>query len=223
MVYTFKFYVNNELYFAARMKKQECIARTKAGTQCRHIVNIGQPFCYQHITPIMHLKIKPSTLPNTGKGLFAWWPQAPRREVFPIGEKICDYDGEFLDKRKLDNRYGDFTAPYAIAVREGRTPRYEDAALHRGIGSLANHNTPENVNAEFVIKRLRGRNHSIYLRATRPIYHGDEIFVDYGLDYLFYEPTRHTESGNLLRYNYIQGVREGNTVNRVNRVLRYPV
>lgn len=217
MVYTFKFYVNNQLYFASRMKKQECIAKTKKGTQCRHIVNIGQPFCYQHITSSMNLKIKPSTLPNGGKGLFAWSPQTPF--VFDKDDIICEYDGEFISRSTLDNRYGEYTAPYAIAIRTGNNPRYEDAALHRGIGSLANHNTPQYVNAKFVIKKLQRKNHSIYLKATRRILHGEEIFVDYGLDYLFYEPTKHTESGNPLRYDYNQGDKVG--LKTRNNVLHY--
>lgn len=67
MVYTFKFYVHNDLYFASPMNSQKCLAHTKKGARCRHNVYIGQPYCYQHIVPYMHLKIKPSTIPNSGK------------------------------------------------------------------------------------------------------------------------------------------------------------
>lgn len=214
MVYTFKFYVNNDLYFASPMEKRECVGRTKSGARCLRNVFIGQPYCFQHMVPNLHLKIKPSTLPNAGKGLFAWFPQAPNHIVFQRNQQICDYEGEFIDKTKLNNRYGEYTAPYAIAVREGTNPRYEDAALHRGIGSLANHNTRRHINASFVVKRLDGRNHHIALKAIRPISHGDEIFVDYGAAYLFHEPTTHTQTGNLLRWNYFKG----NPIDRRNNI-----
>ena len=43
-------------------------------------------------------------------------------------------------------------------------------------------------NARFVIKRMNGRNHHIALKAIRNIRNGQEIFVDYGLDYILNEP-----------------------------------
>ena len=154
---------------------------------------------------IYAFKNKPSTIPNSGKGLFAWNPNAPNNIVFKKNEEICNYNGELIDKTQLENRYGEYTAPYGIEVKGGANPIYEDGALTRGIGTIANHKKGRNANAHFVIKKLNHRNHHIALKAIRPILHGEEVFVDYGRDYLFSEGTKHIDSANTLRYNYIYG------------------
>jgi len=187
MVYRFRFFVHNDIYFMGQLECARCIAISKNGNECRRKVCIGMPYCWQHLLSVKHLKIKPSTEEDAGKGLFAINPQQRQNAiVFQTNAEICNYYGEFIDLDTLENRYGDYTAPYTIQVKKNE--RYEDAALHRGIGSLANHSL-NNANVSFHIKRVAGRNHHVVLKALRPIRNGEEIFINYGNEYLFYEPT----------------------------------
>jgi hypothetical protein len=33
---------------------------------------MATPYCFSHLPEYLHLKVKPSTIPNAGKGLFAF-------------------------------------------------------------------------------------------------------------------------------------------------------
>jgi hypothetical protein len=151
-------------------------------------VCIGTPLCWQHLLSQMNLRIKPS-VNGPGKGLFAMMPRqnddGPRRLVFKQNDYICDYGGEKITKRELDARYGNYTAPYALFVRQrkGKGGHYVNAACMRGVGAMANHANAARANA-----RLAPMGASGALKATKPIYEGDEILVDYGSEYGFQEP-----------------------------------
>ena len=110
------------------------------------------------------------------------------------GDTICPYNGQVINTHQLEQRYGEQTAPYAIRVKDNK---YEDAALQRGIGSLANHKPRAQSNTEFVVSRDH-----INLRATKNIRNGQELFVSYGNDYHFNEPGVHTTT-NRSKYHYV--------------------
>ena len=131
---------------------------------------------------LKHLKIQPSTIANTGKGLFAIdKTKRPNAVLFHQNAVICEYNGEIIDRNELNQRYNYHTAPYAIRIHRNR---FEDGALQRGIAGLANHKTVENCNAVFRPFKANGKYH-MRLVAIKPIRNGDEIFADYGDDYIF--------------------------------------
>ena len=127
----------------------------------------------------VQIKIKKSTLPDAGKGLFAMNKQKePNEIIFRQGDTIIPYSGEKkLTNQELSNRYGDYTAPYGVQYANNNN---EDAACKRGVGSLANRNVGNLNNARLLPNR---RNGSIFLRATKNIRNNNEIFVPYGRQY----------------------------------------
>jgi hypothetical protein len=165
----------------AELAKFRCEGTNKDGTQCKErAVIIGLPLCFQHTASVYHLKIKQSTIPNAGLGLFAYdRTKADNEIVFKPGDDICNYFGEVVTKEILDARYGDYTAPYGIVVSANQN-KYEDTAIQRGIGSLINHQVRSRTNCRFV-----NNHHFIKIRAHKNIRNGVELFINYGNDYRF--------------------------------------
>jgi SET domain-containing protein len=104
--------------------------------------------------------------------------------VFRNGDVIIEYGGEVVSDDTLDDRYGDYTAPYAL--KQGS--HIEDGACKRGVGSLANHASQSRANARFSFSRSTNK---FRLVATKNIRNNKEIFCFYGRDYRFNEPTSH--------------------------------
>jgi hypothetical protein len=149
-----------------------CPAQTKLGKQCKHRCVIGVPFCYTHLLYKQHLRIKKSTLPNAGLGLFAVDPlDSTPHIVFKKGKTITKYFGEMIDVEESNDRCRDSTAPFAIEITHNL---FEDGATKRVVGAIAN-TKPYHNNATISIYQ----NHA-QLKATKNIYHNEEIFLSYG-------------------------------------------
>ena len=186
MPYVFKFFISGTLVFEAALVSERCRGITKEGHRCKRMTVIGKGLCYNHLLKEKNLRIKQSTVRGLGKGLFALDNNQSRDEiVFKKGEKIIEYGGEVLTSEELDDRYEDYTAPYGLEVNKSKNI-YEDGALERGIGTLCNHSV-QKANARFSVNR----NNKVSLVATKNIKNNSEIFIDYGTDYGFNEPTRH--------------------------------
>ena len=85
-----------------------------------------------------------------GKGLFTvYLPDTPNQVIYKKGDKILFYYGEKLSEREYQQRYGVFTAPYAIGSRMRPDAPVVDAALFRTIAALANHKPPSQCNTIF--------------------------------------------------------------------------
>jgi len=126
-----------------------------------------------------HLRILESTIEGAGKGVFALDKSRPHGVIiFKKNSEICKYDGHIISKSENDDRYGiNHTAPYSYSIRgTGREKKVEDAACHRGVGSLINHSNQPNAHA----LQRHGR---ILIFASRDIRNGEEVFTDYGADY----------------------------------------
>lgn len=115
-----------------------------------------------------------STLPNAGYGLFTM-------TSIPQGYLFAEYTGIITGKEQLQQRYGSYTAPYAIAVMEknGKDVKHYIDALHPDRSSIARYandsRDKKRNNAEF--EQYGDR---VYLKTTKPIAAGEEIFVFYG-------------------------------------------
>ena len=176
----FTFKVNNSPKFLCDLKSEQCLDTKKTGARCKCRAIIGYQYCHSHLMYKHKLKVKDSTIPGSGKGLFACDPMTERNEIiFRPKDRIVIYGGEPLDQKELSKRYGEHTAPYAL--KTGRD-RFLDGACRRGVGSLANTRRNRN-NAAFSSK---------YLKATKNIRNGQEIFASYGRSYKMTEPTSHT-------------------------------
>lgn len=166
--------------YSCQLKCTQCSERTLRGARCRVRTCIGVPYCWHHLR-VRKLRIGPSTLPNAGKGLFAFDPTAaPNAIVFARDDTIIEYIGEIISKKRLDSRYGDYTAPYALQQSRNKI---SDAACERGVASLANTSSKTLINAKFYYERAQ-----LIMTAIKAIRNGQEIFVDYGKEYGLDEP-----------------------------------
>jgi hypothetical protein len=66
-------------------KSQQCLSNTQKDQQCRKRTAHTQK-CWIHLAKQNNLRIKPSNIPNAGKGLFAWKKPIPRDTLFVINE-----------------------------------------------------------------------------------------------------------------------------------------
>lgn len=174
----FHFHAPNYPHWDIQLASLPCQGHTKQGLQCKRKVVIGLPFCFQHTQSILHLKVKTSTIPNAGLGLFAYDnTKGVNDVVFLRNTDICPYYGNIIDKVELDRRYGNYTAPYAIEISKNRI---EDGAAKRGIGSLINHKPTAQTNCRFINNRR-----FITISSTKNIKNGQELFINYGRAYRF--------------------------------------
>jgi SET domain-containing protein len=98
---------------------------------------------------------------------------------------IIEYDGELVTDDQLTQRYGEWTAPYALAYRIGKHDKHEDAACSRGLGAIVNHSSdPAKINAMYEVIKNRS-----VLTCVKDIANDEELFIDYGNEYRFDEPT----------------------------------
>ena len=178
MPYNFKFIVNNKTKFSDQLKTKRCSHIDKNHKQCKREVTIGAPLCWQHLATDSNLKIKKSTIPNGGKGLFAYNGTQNHDTVFKTNKIIYDYIGEKLKKQQLDARYGKYTAPYAVAHSNGLLI---DSALDRGVGSLIN--SVARTHREPNVDLIDGANNNIRVKALKNIKNNTELLTRYGKDY----------------------------------------
>lgn len=179
MPYEFLFKIDDDVHWRCDLESIRCIDHTKAGTQCKRHCIIGSPYCFTHLKYNHHLTIKKSTIPNAGSGLFAIDPKDQSHKViFKTGETIARYKGEIINLQELNERYGEYTAPYTIQISNNR---YEDASKIRGIGSIAN-TKPNHNNATISIYQGYAS-----IKATKNIYNNEEIFLSYGRAFKLHE------------------------------------
>ena len=190
MPYRFKFYVGDQVQFQCDIESQRCISNNKNGLRCNRKVCIGTKYCWTHLLYLKHLKIKNSTLPDAGKGLFAMNPALEANAlIFRRGDLIIDYQGEFINDAELEDRYGEYTGTYAARLKRNVV---EDCACERGVGSIANQANRANGNNAILRANYQVHPQRIQLKASRDIRNNLEIFVDYGDEYQLDEDTHST-------------------------------
>ena len=169
--------------FSCKLASGQCEALSNNMQRCRNRVIIGLPFCHSHNKKYLGLTIRDSTIPNAGKGVFAYHPDTEGGLVFSRGDLIVGYLADRLTEQQMDARYpGDLTAPYGIRI--GNTDEYLDSACRRGLGTVINHAPRRTANCEFVHEVLQGQN-VVSIKATRRIYDGTELKAYYGNVYGF--------------------------------------
>ncbi|HEX5001211.1 MAG TPA: SET domain-containing protein [Bacteroidia bacterium] len=121
------------------------------------------------------LHVKKSTLPKAGKGLFT---DSDIRK----GEIVCEYEGEKITWKEAERRNDLNKGGYVYYISEKNCVdawdnkktfgRYANDAA--GIGRINGHRNNS------VYDVVRGK---VYIRATKNIKAGSEIFVSYGQQY----------------------------------------
>lgn len=179
---------NPQGQFWCVLKCQRCTATTaNNGRRCSRTTCIGAPYCWSHLRSVGHLRIKPSTIPGGGKGLYVDSSRL-RNPVFKTGDLIVPYYGEVITEAELDRRYGTgdhVTGPYA--ANDSESGVIEDAACVRGIGSLANGSVNGSPPPNAELRIIPNRN-ALGLFALEDLNNGTEVIWDYGDDYRLDEP-----------------------------------
>src|SRR5688572_19363243 len=120
-----------------------------------------------------HLTVKPSTIPNSGKGLFT-------KKFIPKGTRIVEYKGKISTWKDVKDEDGKNGYIFFInrnhvidaKPRKKALARYaNDARGLEKIKGLTN-------NCDYVADGLKA-----YIESKKDIPAGAEIFVDYGKDY----------------------------------------
>ena len=185
----FTFTQSNGTVFRAPLESSQCTAMCKNHQRCKRRVIIGQPYCYTHLLYQKHLKVKDSTIPGAGKGVFAEIPRAQVNQVvYPANAHIVPYTGQRINNQQLNDRYGDDTAPYALRINNNL---FVDPALKRGIGSIINHQPQARANVKFVAAS-HANNYIPSVKSTKNIRNGQELFINYGHNYQFNDGSSHT-------------------------------
>jgi SET domain-containing protein len=191
----FHFHTPNS-HFDGQLETHRC-SYTHNNKRCKNRVCIGLEYCFIHTRLKLHLKVQKSNIHQAGVGLFAFDnTKEPNEIVFRRDTKICDYNGEIIDEEELNERYGNKTATYTVQINN--TGRYEDGAVHRGIGTLINSpsGTRHKPNCRFSI----GQDHYAHIVALKNIKNGEELFLSYGRQYKFHEENVETAT-NHRKYN----------------------
>ncbi len=191
----FRFEVNenNEwvIKHEAILNAQRCLGHSKNGQRCKRKCIIGFEYCPTHLESIKKLKIKTSTIPNAGKGLFVSdKTKGPNDIVFRNNDKIVVYNGVLKSMEQKQQQYGNHTAPYGMIIPG--TNNIIDAGDKRGVASLVNHKAFTYANTRFKEIRENHRAVGIEIVAKQNIKNGSELFSTYGNAYRFNEPTRYS-------------------------------
>ena len=139
-----------------------CNAINKNGTRCRRHTKRGDK-CWNHLVKDEGLRIKKSTIPGVGLGLFA-------AKDFKKDTKVVDYKGEVMDHPSG----GDY-------VLEINPHRFIDARKSIYAGGFANtlrKGDKGTLNSKLTSYRSEGR-----IKSTKPIKAGKEVLVAYGRNY----------------------------------------
>ncbi|CAB4007360.1 SET domain-containing [Paramuricea clavata] len=150
-------------------KSKQCISDTLLQKRCRKRT-AHTPKCWIHLAKQDNLRIKPSQIPNAGKGLFSW------KKTIPSGRVISKYTGRRRTREQIDRKYGNSTAKYAICKK--------------GLCVDANHTTDaagrfanDARNTQFRYNSSMRGNQMFRLKSSQRIPPHSEIFVNYGDDY----------------------------------------
>lgn len=173
--------------FTCVLKTKFCSEITKKGEHCRRKCVTPFEYCPIHLEKYK-LKIKDSTIPNAGKGLFAYMRNVPQTHiVFKRNDIIIPYIGNIVNNKEIDEIYGpNTTAPYAFCHGRRWNSRCTDGACRRGVGAFLNHGDRSNkINAAV---RYDTRKKEFIVYATKEIKNNQEIFINYGDDYEFHVP-----------------------------------
>lgn len=119
------------------------------------------------------LKVKTSTLPRCGKGLFT-------KVFIPKGSLITEYKGKITTWKEVDHDDGNNLYIFSVSKNHvidanGNTSDFahfaNDASGLTRIAGVKN-------NSQYVVKKKR-----VFIEATRNIEAKEEIFVGYGKEY----------------------------------------
>lgn len=150
-----------------------CSAETKHGERCKNTTTVYPSMCWLHTRQKLGLAVAESTIPESGNGLFTL-------KDIKKGENITDYTGKESDTNDPNNDSG-----YVFQAGNDRFIDGEStqSSLGRYVNDCGNVKRRKKacVNSRFSISSKKGR--PVFVKATKNIKKGSEIFLSYGPSY----------------------------------------
>jgi hypothetical protein len=171
---------------AIKMPTQRCTSDTKRGGHCKARTTIGQ-YCWVHLAQHEGLRVRTSTIPGVGRGLFA-------SADIKKGATIARYSGDLVE---ITDEY-DETKGSSYVLEINSELLVCAARTNAGVGRWANdaRNSDNSDNAKFVCDQVAKK---ATIRATRDIEKGDEIFVPYSDEFWIPAPESRIQRRKRLR------------------------
>ena len=163
-----------DIHTTAIRKVVQCSGHTLSGARCRRRTSRTN-LCYAHLEKEQHLRIKKSTIPGAGMGLFTTVPRRAHRMVAP-------YTGEYVTKPQ-DNFGGDYVISLN-APPDAPPFKYVDARKTTdGAGRFANNarSRDRRTNNSHLSANRNSREGKVV--ASRNIPANTEILARYGHNY----------------------------------------
>ena len=158
-----------------RMPSQRCTADTKKGVQCGQRTAKGQ-YCWNHLRTVSGIRIKKSSAPGAGFGLFAARDLSKGHRIAYTGDRI----------QLLSDQVG---GPYFLEVRAGEA--VDAARTNSGEGRWINDpkGTTDRANCRFVLHTPTAGERTACVELTRNVSKDEELWVNYGAAYWRYHGT----------------------------------
>ena len=153
-----------------------CKADTKNGSRCKRTTCMIKDYCWQHLMGNERMAVRPSHIPNAGRGLFVF------KEIKP-NMTLLQYTGDEITAEQLRGRYAHSDGRYVVQIDANHfiDARSTQSSVARYANTCRQQSKQEGYctgnNARLAVDASRKR---VALKATRNIHAGDEIFVAYG-------------------------------------------
>ena len=164
------------------MSIRECVpcsalTRQGKGAPCKNNACATSEFCASHTRSLFDLVLKPSKIKEAGTGLYT-------TKDIPKNHNIAKYTGQIKTQEEFDAS----PSNYGIAIPHKRV--MDAKSTQSGLARYANDCRTSNKkdgeckgnNTRFVLNTRAGKT-TIWLRATKNITAGSELFVSYGSKY----------------------------------------
>ena len=151
----------------------QCSAETKTKNRCKNITCIYSEFCSIHTKQLFDLAIKPSNIKESGKGLYTF-------VAIKKGDKIAKYTGKMMSDEEFEAN----PSPFGLEVKKNTLidARSTQSGLTRYANSCRKGDNCKGNNSKFSISH-RTNPPTVWLKATKNIKAGEEIYVPYGKAY----------------------------------------
>lgn len=152
-----------------------CSGKTQDDHRCKkHTCKIPK-LCWQHLAKEKNLKVKKSTIPNAGQGLFAL-------KTFPKDTSLGEYKGKVMSREEFDKKYGDDGGQYGADLGPNKVvdAASTQSTVLRYVNGSDNPKKKLPSNTKFKVK---GKNKAVEMRTTKKVEKGQEFLVPYGKGY----------------------------------------
>jgi SET domain-containing protein len=148
----------------------------KTGIRCKLNACTTGPRCWQHTKIVEGVRVKQSTVPQAGLGLFA-------SRSFTPNQFVSTYSGEEMTEAQLRQRYENTPyGPFGVYTMEVGRDRYVDAR-NSNSGNARYINDARGTGKSNNTRITKSADSTRKIKTTKHVAAGSEFFVNYGREY----------------------------------------